>query len=62
MTEIRIGKHKVRIYESIDELPMERFHRYNKYLLIDAGLGSDISTLDAHIEKTRQNTGSGVGM
>lgn len=51
MTEIRIGKHKVRIYESIDELPMERFHRYNKYLLIDAGLGSDISTLDAHIEK-----------
>ena len=51
MREVRIGKHRVRLYDSIDDLPMERFHRYNKMLLIDAGLGSDISAMDAHVEK-----------
>ena len=51
MRDVRIGKHFVRIYDSIDDLPMERFHRYNKMLLIDAGIGSDISTMDAHVEK-----------
>ena len=51
MREVRIGKHRVRLYDSIDDLPMERFHRYNKMLLIDAGLGSDITAMDAHVEK-----------
>lgn len=39
------------LYNSIDELPMERFHRYNKMLLVDAGVGSDISDFDTHIER-----------
>lgn len=51
MRTVRLGKHTVTLYTSIDELPMERFHRYNKMLLIDAGIGSDITAFDAHIEK-----------
>ena len=51
MRTVRLGKHQVSLYTSIDELPMERFHRYNKMLLIDAGIGSDITSFDAHIEK-----------
>ena len=51
MKVVRLGKHLVHLYTSIDELPMERFHRYNKMLLIDAGIGSDITAFDAHIEK-----------
>jgi hypothetical protein len=51
MRTVRLGKHQVSLYTSIDELPMERFHRYNKMLLIDAGIGSDITAFDAHIEK-----------
>lgn len=51
MKVVRLGKHLVQLYTSIDELPMERFHRYNKMLLIDAGIGSDIKAFDAHIEK-----------
>ena len=46
-----IGKHRVKVYDSIDDLPMARFHKYNKFLLIDAGLGSDMQSFDAHIEK-----------
>ena len=39
------------LYDSIEELPMVRFHKYNKMLLIDAGIGSDIQAFDAHVEK-----------
>lgn len=39
------------IYDSIDELPMVRFHKYSKMLLVDAGVGSDINDFDAHIER-----------
>ena len=51
MKEVKLGKHKVMLYNSIDELPIVRFHRYNKMLLVDAGLGSDLSAIDGHIER-----------
>lgn len=46
MREETIGKHKVKIYDSIDELPIIRFHKYNKYMLIDSGVGSDLEDAD----------------
>lgn len=51
MKEVRLNGHSVRIFDSIDELPIVRFHRYNRMLLVDAGIGSEISDFDAHIEK-----------
>lgn len=51
MKEVRLDGHRVVVYNSIDELPMERFHRYNKMLLVDAGVGSEISDFDARIER-----------
>lgn len=51
MKKIKIGKKEVEIYDSIDELPVTRYHRLNKMLLIDAGIGSDIADIDRHIEK-----------
>jgi hypothetical protein len=51
MKEVKLGKHKVMLYNSIDELPIVRFHKYNKCLLVDAGLGSDLSAVDGHIER-----------
>lgn len=38
-----------KVYDSIDEMPIINFQKYNKYLLIDAGLGSDIDSVDEHI-------------
>lgn len=52
MKTVQIGKHKVEMYDSIDDLPISRYHKYNKMLLIDSGLGSDLTDVDAHIEKT----------
>ena len=51
MRTTKIGGRAVVLYDSIDELPILRFHAYNKMLLIDAGVGSDLSNWDAHIEK-----------
>lgn len=39
----------LKVYDSIDELPIINFQKYNKYLLIDAGLGSDVDDIDRHI-------------
>ena len=51
MKKVRIGKHDVTLYNSIEEMPMVRFHKYNKMLLVDAGLGSDLNAVDGHIER-----------
>lgn len=42
------------MYDAIEELPIVRFHKYQKMLLIDAGVGSDIAGFDQRIEKTRR--------
>lgn len=52
MKTTKIGKHTVELYDSIEDLPILRFHKYNKMLLIDSGLGSDLTDIDVHIEKT----------
>lgn len=54
MVTVKIGKHTVEMYDAIDELPIVRFHKYQKFLLVDAGIGSDIAAFDQHIEKTRR--------
>ena len=51
MKEVKLNGHNVRIYDSIDDLPMVRFHRYNRMLLVDAGIGSEIGDFDNHIER-----------
>ena len=42
-------KKVVQVYDSIDEMPIVNFQKYNKYLLIDSGIGSDADDIDAHI-------------
>lgn len=54
MVTVTIGGLKVRMYDSIDELPIVRFHRYQRSLLVDAGVGSDIAAFDQRIERTRR--------
>ena len=49
MKTIDTGKHVIKLYDSVDELPIGAYQRYNKFLLIDAGIGSSIDDFDAHI-------------
>lgn len=54
MRKIAIGTHVVEIYDAIDELPIVRFHKYQKYLLVDSGIGATIQDFDKRIEKMRR--------
>lgn len=58
MKTMTIEGHVVRIFDSIDELPITRFHKYNKYLLIDSGIGSDLNDVLAHIDRAIRYIGS----
>lgn len=51
MKSLLINKKIVRVYDNIDEMPIVNFQKYNKYLLIDSGIGSDADDIDAHIVK-----------
>lgn len=61
MRTLKIGKHKIEMYESIEDLPILRFHKYNKMLLIDSGIGSDIADVESHIEKVAAFIRTGAG-
>ena len=54
MVTVKIGTHTVEMYDTIDELPIVRFHKYQKLLLIDAGVGADIAAFDQRIERVRR--------
>lgn len=51
MKTINLNRRVIKIYDSIDELPIINFQKYNKYLLIDSGIGSDVNDIDAHITR-----------
>lgn len=51
MRKATINGMVVEIYDSIEDLPIIRYHKYNKMLLVDAGVGSDLAAFDSHIEK-----------
>lgn len=49
MKTVFIKGKKIQLYDSIDEMPIVNFQKYNKCILIDSGLGSDIDSIDNHI-------------
>lgn len=51
MRTIELQGMAVEIFDGIDELPVTRFHKFNKMLLIDSGVGSDLADVDNHIER-----------
>ena len=44
-----INGHTIRFYDSIDDMPIINFQKYNKYMLIDSGIGSDLEDINMHI-------------
>jgi len=50
----QIGIHEVKIYDSIEDLPAFRFWKYNKMLLIDSCIGSDLDDVNNHIHRAKR--------
>lgn len=51
MKTVQLNGRIIKLYDSIDEMPIVNFQKYNKYLLIDSGIGSDINSVDEHVTK-----------
>lgn len=51
MKTITLNDSVLKMYDDIDELPIVNFQKFNKYMLIDSGIGSDIDSIDKHITR-----------
>lgn len=51
MKTITLNDNVLKMYDDIDELPIVNFQKFNKYMLIDSGIGSDIDSIDKHITR-----------
>ena len=49
MKKQKIGRHVIELYDSIEEVPVNRFFTYNRMLLIDSGIGVDMGSVDEHL-------------
>ena len=54
MIKLKLGPHKVTLYNDIEALPIERFQKYNKMLMLDAGLGSDVKVFDSKLARINE--------
>ena len=52
------GSTKFEIYTELDELPSINFTKYNKFVFLDAGVGSDIAAVMNHISKIKNYAGT----
>lgn len=51
MINRKINKHDVKIYDSIEELPIVNFQKYNKFMLISSIIGNDVADIDLYLVK-----------
>lgn len=54
MRTIKLKGKNIELYDDIEMLPIKRFHKYNKMLLIDSGVGSDLNDFDRHLANAMQ--------
>lgn len=59
MQLIRYNGHTLEMYDSITELPITRYQEYNRYVMIDSGIGSDMNDADGHILTLRRLVAAG---
>ncbi len=48
---IELGKHKIELFDSLDDMGITRWNAFNKYVLIDAEIGSNIFDYDRVMKK-----------
>lgn len=49
MIKKSIGRKHLLIYDSVSELPSNRYHLFNSYCLMSMGIGSDVEGINEHI-------------
>ena len=49
MKEHTVNGHTVEYFDSIDDLPIKRHHRFNEFIALKSGIGSTVQDVDEHI-------------
>ena len=64
MKEIKLNGHNIEIYETIDEMPMWRYHKFTQYMVLHSGIGDDINAITTRLRKlsTLVNTDKAKGI
>lgn len=58
MRTINIKNHKLNIYDDIMEMPVVRYNKYQKYMVLAAGVGNDIPAVLQKISSMQQMVGN----
>ncbi len=59
MKHLTFNGNFLKMHDSIDEMPITTFQTYNRFLLIDAGIGSDMESIGRHISRITRYIQSG---
>ena len=54
MVTAKINGHIVQYYDDIEELPVVAFHKFQRMMLVDAGIGGDLASFDQRTERVRR--------
>ena len=46
MKELKVNRHKVQMYDSIDEMPICRYHMFTQLMVLYSGLGSTMGDIE----------------
>jgi predicted transcriptional regulator len=46
MEELKVNGHKVQMYDSIDEMPICRYHKFTQLMVLNSGLGSTMGDIE----------------
>jgi hypothetical protein len=55
MINKNIGRLRLELYNGVDELPIERYHKFNLYCLMSAGIGNDVESITKHMGSIYQS-------
>lgn len=50
MKTIKVGKHEVKLYESIKEMPVSRYNAMQGFLMQETGIGNTMPAIDNHFK------------
>lgn len=59
MIRTTINNHSLKLYDCIDEMPIVNYQKYNKYLLIDSNIGSDLNDYNQRTARMLQQMQKG---
>jgi len=54
MKTITYNTHEITLYDSIEEMPITVFHRFNLYAAIDSGIGGTIEDVDRRLYRATE--------